>query len=271
MRFYKNYLLIAVALLLLTSCSTEKTVTQEQPESTDSFITETAQTSESIESETLSYSETESQVTTESASEIITTKETQEMTETTEVFLPYELDTGAELDLSGLSSQAKVLSCGDYYQETLVFDGFDPECSENLMLFQGFLLNSIDQVSRYKELYTETLERSIKTGTEQPATDEYQHAMELIDNLTEQYPLDDYMYLVTCDYDKHHWSKYTSFQGMDIVADGEMLKLIRRYETIDQEKYALEQTPALTPPKYLWIAAVPREFLSEEHYADWQQ
>lgn len=250
----------------MTSCSNEKTSMQNLLEPTEASFTEEAQTAEPTESET------ESQTATESASKAVTVIETQKATETTEVSLPYRLEEDEELDLSGLSDRAKTLRYDKFYQENLVFQYFYPELSEDHALFKKFFLDSEDQISRYKELYTEPLQRSISiNGTEESAANEYQQAIDLIDNMTELYPLDDYVYLATCSYYSQYWSKYTTYLGNDIVVDGEMLKLIRRYETSDYDKYLQEEVPSLAPPHYLWIAAVPREFLSEEHYTGWQQ
>lgn len=250
----------------MTSCSNEKSLSQEITEPTEALFTEIVQTVEPTESET------EAQTVTEFASEAVTIIETQKSTETTEISLPYRLEADEEIDLSSLSDRAKALRYDEFYQENLVFQYFYPDLSEDHALFKKFFLDSEDQISRYKELYTEPLQRSISINdTEESAANEYQQAIDMIDNMTELYPPDDYVYLATCSYYSQYWSKYTTYLGNDIVVDGEMLKLIRRYETTDYDKYLQEEVPSLAPPHYLWIAAVPREFLSEDHYADWQQ
>lgn len=258
--------MIAAAFLLLTSCSDEKPLSQELPEPTEALFTEIVQTVEPTESET------EAQTVTESASETVTIIETQKVPETTEISLPYRLEADEELDFSSLSDQTKTLRYDEFYQEILVFQDFYPEYSEGNALHKNYLINSEDQLSRYKELFAEALQRNINiNGREESSTAEYQQAIDLIDNMTGFYPSDDYVYLAECSYDSYYLSKYTAFIGMDIVVDGEMLKLIRRYETTDNDKLLHEETLALEPPQYLWVAAVPREFLPEDNYTDWQQ
>ncbi|MDE5565096.1 MAG: hypothetical protein K2I93_08055 [Oscillospiraceae bacterium] len=177
--------------------------------------------------------------------------------EETQKLLPFQLDEEEELDLSGLSEQATVLENGEFYQDTMYFDYFLPQ------QYGKYFLTDTEAVEQYKELYTKALERSQYYTDVKKASAECTELTEKIDNMMTSYPTDSYVYLVTMG----SVSYYREFMGMDIVIGGEMLEIIYRLRCLAP---ADKDVPIMEGKDFVWIAAVPKYYFSEESYAGWE-
>lgn len=222
----------AAALLLLTACAASPAVIQESQTVAETSSRKPEQAAESSGFES--------------------TAETTE--QPSDAKLPE-----SEFVFGTVAEKAKLLPYDEFAQERLMFSALDVDYAAGNVLRSGFVFGAPEQMERCKELFAE----AAHTGSEAEAEDCLQTAA-LLDDFAAQYSSEDYMYLVFCGQNAYDKSKYRSYLGTDIAFDGEHIELVPRYEITDEEQALHEQVPAVEPPQYLWVAAVPRTFLSAE-------
>lgn len=162
-----------------------------------------------------------------------------------------------------VGEQAALLPYDEFEQERLMFEAFDADYAEDNVLRRGFALGSAEQLERCKLLFSETAARIGSAAAEEEAL----QAAALLDAFAvyaAAYPSEEYIFLVFCGGNPQDKSQYSSYLGTDIAFDGANIELVPRYEVTDEEAALHEQTPALSPPQYLWVGAVPRTFLSAD-------
>lgn len=86
--------------------------------------------------------------------------------------------------------------------------------------------------------------------------------MNEIDNISAQYPFDSYTYITTHLYVPY----YRKLLDADIVIDNNMIGIVKRLEYFDDDG---KDKPSLSPKDYYWIAAAPKDHLTNDSYIRW--